>query len=78
MLFYIDLLVIYGKDKTSLDIIMAEEVGVEPTRHLNGTSLVLKTRHPTGGVALPDAKTWQTSFPATLCQSQFVCPHIGE
>ena len=32
---------------------MAEEVGVEPTRHLIGASLVLKTRRPTGDVALP-------------------------
>ena len=32
---------------------MAEEVGVEPTRRFVSTSLVLKTRHPTGGVALP-------------------------
>ena len=28
---------------------MAEEVGVEPTRHRVSASLVLKTRHPTGG-----------------------------
>ena len=32
---------------------MAEEVGVEPTRRFVSTSLVLKTRHPTGDVALP-------------------------
>lgn len=33
---------------------MAEEVGVEPTRRCLSTSLVLKTRHPTGDVALPE------------------------
>jgi hypothetical protein len=32
---------------------VAEEVGVEPTRRCVSTSLVLKTRHPTGDVALP-------------------------
>ncbi len=32
---------------------MAEEVGVEPTRRLVSTSLVLKARRPTGDVALP-------------------------
>ena len=32
---------------------MAEEVGVEATRRFLSPSLVLKTRHPTGGVALP-------------------------
>ena len=32
---------------------MAEEVGVEPTRRFVGASLVLKTRHPTGDIALP-------------------------
>ena len=32
---------------------MAEEAGVEPTRHTIGTSLVLKTRRPTGDIALP-------------------------
>ena len=32
---------------------MAEEVGVEPTRHFINASLVLKTRYPTGGIALP-------------------------
>lgn len=33
--------------------VLAEEVGVEPTRHTSGTSLVLKTRRPTGDIALP-------------------------
>ena len=32
---------------------MAEEVGVEPTRRILCTSLVLKTRRPTGDIALP-------------------------
>jgi hypothetical protein len=32
---------------------MAEGVGVEPTKHFISVSLVLKTRHPTGDVALP-------------------------
>jgi hypothetical protein len=34
-------------------IYMAEEVGVEPTRHFVSASLVLKTRRPTGDIALP-------------------------
>ena len=33
---------------------MAEEVGVEPTRHFLSASLVLKTRCPTGDIALPE------------------------
>jgi len=36
-----------------LNMVMAEEVGVEPTRRFIGVSLVLKTRHPTGDIALP-------------------------
>ena len=36
--------------------LLAEEVGVEPTRHFLSASLVLKTRCPTGDIALP-AKT---------------------
>jgi len=32
---------------------MAEGVGVEPTKHFISVSLVLKTRRPTGDVALP-------------------------
>ena len=32
---------------------VAEEVGVEPTRHFVSTSPVLKTGRPTGDIALP-------------------------
>ena len=32
---------------------LAEEVGVEPTRRFIGASLVLKTKCPTGDIALP-------------------------
>ena len=38
---------------------MAEEVGVEPTRRCLSTSLVLKTRHPTGDVALPELRCYK-------------------
>ena len=34
---------------------MAEEVGVEPTKHFNSTSTALKAAHTTGCDALP----WQ-------------------
>ena len=36
---------------------MAEEVGVEPTRHFISASLVLKTRRPTGDIALPYSRS---------------------
>jgi hypothetical protein len=39
---------------------LAEEVGVEPTRHTIGASLVLKTRRPTGDIALPYLKRHST------------------
>ena len=32
---------------------MAEEVGVEPTKHFNSISMALKAKHPTRDVALP-------------------------
>jgi hypothetical protein len=32
---------------------MAEEVGVEPTKHFNSISMALKAMHPTRDVALP-------------------------
>ena len=38
----------------SQNVRVAEEVGVEPTRRLVSTSLVLKARRPTGDVALPE------------------------
>ena len=48
--------VVLLKLSTSMDYMaskMTEEVGVEPTRHFISASLVLKTRHPTRGIALP-------------------------
>ena len=55
-------------------LLMAEEVGVEPTRHLLSTSLVLKTRHPTGDVSLPSVAFFQNIFYSLLINDYSLCP----